>query len=97
MPQLVFKGKTTFGYKEWEGPLIAVSGENVVVEGTSGHIIDCDGKRWWDGEGGNGGKKKPKQRAKLDENRLLGDMGFPQLVKDIKHFRPRGKGREVRR
>src|SRR5687768_4393844 len=40
--QLIFKGKTTFGYKEWEGPLIAVSGENILVEGTSGHLIDCD-------------------------------------------------------
>lgn len=57
---VVFKGKTTFGYKEWEGPLIAVSGENVKVEGTSGHTIDCDGARWWDGKGGNGGKTKPK-------------------------------------
>ncbi|KAL2214449.1 endopolygalacturonase [Sarocladium strictum] len=57
---LIFKGKTTFGYKEWEGPLISVSGENVRVEGTAGHTIDCDGKRWWDGKGGNGGKTKPK-------------------------------------
>ncbi|KAM0328857.1 hypothetical protein ACHAQA_005273 [Verticillium albo-atrum] len=57
---LVFKGKTTFGYKEWEGPLIQISGENVLVEGTTGHIIDCDGARWWDGKGGNGGKTKPK-------------------------------------
>lgn len=57
---VVFKGKTTFGYKEWEGPLIAVSGENIRVEGTTGHLIDCDGARWWDGKGGNGGKTKPK-------------------------------------
>ena len=35
-----------------------MSGENVRVEGTSGHSIDCDGKRWWDGKGGNGGKTR---------------------------------------
>ncbi|KAM0283710.1 hypothetical protein ACHAQH_002299 [Verticillium albo-atrum] len=57
---VVFQGKTTFGYKEWEGPLIQISGEKVTVEGAAGHIIDCDGARWWDGKGGNGGKDKPK-------------------------------------
>ncbi|OHE97231.1 endopolygalacturonase 1 [Colletotrichum orchidophilum] len=57
---VTFQGKTTFGYKEWVGPLISVSGTNVNVVGASGHSIDCGGARWWDGKGGNGGKTKPK-------------------------------------
>ncbi|KAG5659169.1 hypothetical protein KAF25_000371 [Fusarium avenaceum] len=57
---VIFQGKTTFGYKEWEGPLIAFTGNNLLIEGASGHSIDCEGKRWWDTKGSNGGKTKPK-------------------------------------
>ncbi|VUC31385.1 unnamed protein product [Clonostachys rosea] len=57
---VTFQGKTTFGYKEWKGPLISFSGTNIVIEGASGHSIDCDGSRWWDSKGSNGGKTKPK-------------------------------------
>jgi hypothetical protein len=31
----------------------------------------------------------------LDEMRLLGKDGFPQLLKDTKNFKPKGKGHEV--
>ena len=30
------------------------------MTGASGHTIDGGGARWWDGEGSNGGKTKPK-------------------------------------
>jgi replication fork protection complex subunit Csm3/Swi3 len=42
---------------------------------------------------------EPKPRAKLpklDEASLLGANGLPQLIADTKHFKPRGKGHEVR-
>uniref|UniRef100_A0A0A9XB43 endo-polygalacturonase n=1 Tax=Lygus hesperus TaxID=30085 RepID=A0A0A9XB43_LYGHE len=55
-----FAGQITFGYKEWEGPLILIGGKNIKVEGKPGHLINCQGERWWDKQGGNGGKKKPK-------------------------------------
>lgn len=57
-----------------------------------------------DGEGGNGQGSKEKgkdglhKRRKipaLDDERLLGPDGFPALVKQAKHFKPRGKGHEV--
>ena len=48
-----------------------------------------------DGDGEDGGKKKRKPVARLDETRLLGKDGFPQLVKDTKNFKPKGKGHEV--
>jgi galacturan 1,4-alpha-galacturonidase len=58
--KVIFSGTTTFGYKEWAGPLISVSGNNILVEGAAGHVIDGNGAKWWDGKGSNGGKKKPK-------------------------------------
>lgn len=56
---VVFKGTTTFGYKEWKGPLVRVSGDDITVDGTDA-TLDGDGSRWWDTKGTNGGKKKPK-------------------------------------
>jgi polygalacturonase len=58
--QVTFQGTTTFAYKEWTGPLISVSGTNITVNGATGHVIDGNGPKWWDGKGGNGGKTKPK-------------------------------------
>jgi hypothetical protein len=58
--------------------------------------------RWnaGDGEGGEGATgevKKPRRpRAKLDEDRLLGPNGFPRLRDDLKRFKVKGKGKEVR-
>lgn len=57
---VTFQGTTSFGYKEWEGPLISISGTKITVKGASGHVIDGNGAKWWDGEGSNGGKTKPK-------------------------------------
>ncbi|KAK0544877.1 hypothetical protein OC845_005380 [Tilletia horrida] len=56
---VTFAGKTTFGYKEWKGPLIAADGQ-ITITGAPGHVIDCQGGRWYDGKGSNGGKIKPK-------------------------------------
>lgn len=57
---VIFEGTTSFGYEEWDGPLISVSGTDITVTGADGHVIDGDGSRWWDGEGSNGGTTKPK-------------------------------------
>ncbi|KAI5360039.1 putative glycoside hydrolase, family 28, pectin lyase/virulence factor [Septoria linicola] len=57
---VIFEGTTTFGYKEWAGPLVSVSGNKLTVTGASGSVLDGDGSRWWDGQGSNGGKTKPK-------------------------------------
>jgi polygalacturonase len=40
--------------------LISVSGTNITVNGATGHVIDGNGGKWWDGKGSNGGKTKPK-------------------------------------
>ncbi|KAL6722019.1 Polygalacturonase 1 [Lecanora helva] len=57
---VTFQGTTTFGYKEWAGPLISISGSSLTVSGAPDSILDGQGSRWWDTKGSNGGKKKPK-------------------------------------
>ncbi|EKG17382.1 Glycoside hydrolase family 28 [Macrophomina phaseolina MS6] len=59
-----FQGTTTFEYKEWAGPLVSFSGTGITITGASGHTIDGNGAKWWDGEGSNGGKTKPKSTIK---------------------------------
>ncbi|KAI6005619.1 replication fork protection component Swi3-domain-containing protein [Pisolithus albus] len=46
--------------------------------------------------GGEEGKKERKRPLYLDEERLIGPSGLPQLIKDVKGFKPKGKGNEAR-
>lgn len=55
-----FLGRVTFGYKEFKGTMIKITGKNIRVEGKPGSLLDGEGQRWWDGLGGNGGKQKPR-------------------------------------
>ncbi|RAL08745.1 glycoside hydrolase family 28 protein [Aspergillus homomorphus CBS 101889] len=57
---VTFEGTTTFGYKQWKGPLIRLGGKGVTFTAANGAVIDGQGERWWDGRGTNGGKTKPK-------------------------------------
>jgi replication fork protection complex subunit Csm3/Swi3 len=59
--------------------------------GGGGALDGLDGN----GDGEEDGKKKRKPLPKLDETRLLGKDGFPQLLKDTKNFKPKGKDHEV--
>ncbi|CDM27702.1 CAZyme family GH28 [Penicillium roqueforti] len=72
--KVIFKGETTFGYKEWTGPLISISGSKIEVSGQSGHVINGGGASWWDSEGTNGGKTKPKffYAHSLDDSSITG-------------------------
>lgn len=54
-----------------------------------------DGKKGGQKDDGEGGKQR-KKPLRLDENRLLGDEGFPVLIKNVKGFKPKGKGHEAR-
>ncbi|KAI1636459.1 endopolygalacturonase [Biscogniauxia mediterranea] len=71
---VTFSGTTSFGYKEWSGPLISFSGKQITVNAASGAIIDGGGAQWWDGEGSNGGKTKPKffYAHSLDSSTITG-------------------------
>ncbi|KAI1149323.1 glycoside hydrolase family 28 protein [Nemania diffusa] len=57
---VIFEGTTTWGYKEWAGPLLQIEGKDITITGASGSVLDGGGAQWWDGEGSNGGKTKPK-------------------------------------
>nr|ADU33280.2 endopolygalacturonase [Chrysomela tremula] len=58
--KVTFEGRTTFGYKEWKGPLLRIKGKAITVVGAEGSVLDGQGQLYWDGKGGNGGKDKPK-------------------------------------
>lgn len=47
---VIFEGETTFGYEEWSGPLVSVSGTDITVTAASGAYFAGDGARWWDGK-----------------------------------------------
>jgi galacturan 1,4-alpha-galacturonidase len=72
--KVIFDGTTTFGYEEWKGPLIRISGSGITVTANDGAVINGDGSRWWDGEGTNGGKTKPKffYAHSLDDSTISG-------------------------
>ncbi|ERL89407.1 hypothetical protein D910_06775 [Dendroctonus ponderosae] len=54
-----FSGNITFGYYEWEGPLIAINATNAVIEGKDDSILNGQGELHWDGLG-EWGSVKPK-------------------------------------
>lgn len=56
--KIIFTGTVTFGYVEWEGPLVTVGGSKITITGSPGHLFNGNGASWWDGLGGNGGKIK---------------------------------------
>ncbi|RAL06545.1 glycoside hydrolase family 28 protein [Aspergillus homomorphus CBS 101889] len=58
--KVTFEGTTTWEYEEWDGPLLYISGKDITVTQSSGAVLDGNGAKWWDGEGSNGGKTKPK-------------------------------------
>lgn len=72
--KISFEGTTSFGYKEWDGPLIRFGGSKITVSAADDAVIDGEGSRWWDGEGTNGGKTKPKfmYAHKLDDSTISG-------------------------
>lgn len=70
---VVFEGTTTWDYAEWDGPLFAVSGSSITVQGADGHELDGQGALWWDGEG-DSGTSKPKffQAHSLTDSTISG-------------------------
>src|SRR6266404_312547 len=73
-------------------PTIQLS-TTTVTKGGEGRKGPLDGING--GDENEDGKKKRKPIPKLDEARLLGKSGFPQLITDTTNFKPKGKGHEV--
>lgn len=61
---------------------MSISGTSITVTGASGSLLDGDGSRWWDGEGSNGGKTKPKSASRQWQLkvRLLTAIGSSKLA-----------------
>ncbi|XP_018568806.1 polygalacturonase-like [Anoplophora glabripennis] len=57
--KLTFQGTITWEFYEWNGPLLNITGEQIEITGTSGHVLNPQGDLWWDGLGEHGGKIKP--------------------------------------
>ena len=53
---------------------MSISGNNIAVNGAPGSVLNGNGSSWWDGQGGNGGKEKPKffKVHKLDSSTISG-------------------------
>ncbi|KAJ8059775.1 hypothetical protein OCU04_011408 [Sclerotinia nivalis] len=57
---VTFSGKTTFGTTaDSDFNPIVVKGKDITLTGATGHVIDGNGPAYWDGNGSNGGTKKP--------------------------------------
>lgn len=78
--KVIFEGTTKWAHKEWEGPLVSVSGSGITVSGASGAVLDGQGALWWDGKG-DSGVKKPKFFA-------AHDMTGNSLIENIKILNP---------
>lgn len=57
--KLTLQGTLTWGYHEWDGPLMNITGTDVEIAGTTDHLLDGRGNLWWDDKGDAGGKVKP--------------------------------------
>ncbi|CAH1105253.1 unnamed protein product [Psylliodes chrysocephalus] len=56
---LTFNGEISFGYTQWTGPLMWITGNSITVQGSSSHLLNGRGEKWWDGHGDHSQKKKP--------------------------------------
>ncbi|KAJ6587775.1 glycosyl hydrolases family 28-domain-containing protein [Mycena sp. CBHHK59/15] len=57
-------GDVTFGFKEWNGPLMTITGNNITFNGNSNELLG-QGDLYWDGLGGSGGVLKPDLMLRL--------------------------------
>ncbi|KAF2674514.1 glycoside hydrolase [Microthyrium microscopicum] len=57
--KVTFSGRTTFEFADEDVDLIQISGRDITIQGTPGHVLDGNGPAWWDGIGSNGGATKP--------------------------------------
>ncbi|KAJ7709852.1 replication fork protection component Swi3-domain-containing protein [Mycena rosella] len=75
-------------------------GDGADPTGTPHPILSSSPAHHLDGNAGGeqdkDGPKPKKKTMRLDEGRLVGDSGFPQLIQDTKSIRIKGKGHEAR-
>ncbi|KAJ6526726.1 glycoside hydrolase family 28 protein [Mycena capillaripes] len=58
-------GAITFAFKEWAGPLMTITGNDITFNG-GGHELLGLGDQYWDGQGINGGVTKPDPMLRIN-------------------------------
>ncbi|KAL8277851.1 hypothetical protein RQP46_009670 [Phenoliferia psychrophenolica] len=67
-------GEVTFATgKDWAGPLASVTGTDITFNGNS-YKWNGNGAYWWDGEGSNGGRTKPRPMFKVKISGSMSDV-----------------------
>ncbi|KAJ3969390.1 pectin lyase fold/virulence factor [Lentinula raphanica] len=60
-------GDVTFAFKEWDGPLMVVEGNDITFDG-AGHTLNGLGEQYWDGQGSSGGTTKPAPLLRINHD-----------------------------
>jgi len=69
-------GQITFAVKNWAGPLMTITGNDITFDG-GGHNLVGNGDQYWDGQGINGGVQKPDPMLRIN---MGGTFSNLQLV-----------------
>ncbi|THV03533.1 glycoside hydrolase [Dendrothele bispora CBS 962.96] len=64
---VTMSGDVTFGFKNWDGPLMIVEGNDITFNG-NGHTLNGLGTEYWDGQGTGGGKTKPAPLLRINHD-----------------------------
>ncbi|XP_060535583.1 polygalacturonase-like [Cylas formicarius] len=48
---LTLRGNISFGFDNWSGPLVLITGSSLTVIAAPGAVFDGQGERYWDGQG----------------------------------------------
>ncbi|KAK7446987.1 hypothetical protein VKT23_014200 [Stygiomarasmius scandens] len=64
---VTMNGDVTFGFKEWDGPLMIVEGNDITFNG-GGHTLNGLGEQYWDGQGTGGGTTKPAPLLRINHD-----------------------------
>ncbi|KAF6210559.1 hypothetical protein GE061_013665 [Apolygus lucorum] len=71
-----FIGRTTFGFKEWDGPMVKITGKNLRIAGVKGNLLDAEGQRWWNGRGAEQGLRKPRMFEAIVDDSVITGLNF---------------------
>ncbi|KAJ3973859.1 pectin lyase fold/virulence factor [Lentinula raphanica] len=71
--QVTLTGELTFGFENWAGPLMEITGNDITFNG-GGHDLNGQGTLYWDGEGINGGVTKPDPLLRINMGGTFSDV-----------------------
>jgi len=66
-------GQITFAFKNWAGPLMTITGNNITFNGNNHNLVG-NGDQYWDGLGLNGGVQKPDPMLRINMGGLFENL-----------------------